>query len=82
MLKEVTLGKPASSDENLVNKGYDEIETGNYAYAAIYLDSALSINPRNPFALLNMAVVYKKTGREDEARALYTVLIRQNPTDT
>ena len=81
MLKEVSFGKPASSDENLVNKGYREIEAGNYAYAEIYLDSALSINPSNPFALLNLAVVYEKTGRENEARALYTALIRQSPTD-
>ena len=82
MLKEVSFLKPASSDENLVNKGYREIEAGNYAYAEIYLDSALSINPSNPFALLNMAVVYEKTGRENEARALYTALIRRNPTDS
>ena len=81
MLKEVSFGKPASSDENLANKGYREIEAGNYAYAEIYLDSALSINPSNPFALLNLAVVYEKTGRENEARALYTALIRQSPTD-
>ena len=81
MLKEVSFGKPASSDENLVNKGCREIEAGNYAYAEIYLDSALSINPSNPFALLNLAVVYEKTGRENEARALYTALIRQSPTD-
>ena len=81
MFKEATLGRPASSDENLVNKGYREIETGNYAYAEIYLDSALSINPSNPFALLNMAIVYEKTGRESEARALYSTLIRRNPSD-
>ena len=81
MLKEVSFDKPASSDENLVNKGYREIEAGNYAYAEIYLDSALSINPSNPFALLNLAVVYEKTVRENEARALYTALIRQSPTD-
>ena len=81
LFQEVTLGKPAPSDENLVNKGYAEIEAGNYSYAEIYLDSALSINPSNPFALLNMAVVYEKTGREDEARALYAALIRQNPTN-
>ncbi|MFP6689984.1 MAG: tetratricopeptide repeat protein [Alphaproteobacteria bacterium] len=81
MLKEVSFGKPASSDENLVNKGCREIEAGNYAYAEIYLDSALSINPSNPFALLNLAVVYEKTVRENEARALYTALIRQRPTN-
>ena len=81
MLKEVSFGKPASSDENLVNKGYREIEAGNYAYAEIYLDSALSINPSNPFALLNLAEVYEKTVRENEARALYTALIRQSPPD-
>ena len=80
LIKEVTFGKTMSSDENLVNKGYNEIEAGNYAYAEIYLDSALSINPSNPFALLNMAVGYEQTGREEEARALYAMLVRQNPT--
>lgn len=82
LFKDFTTGGPTPSDENLVNKGYDEIEAGNYAYAEIYLDSALSINPSNPFALLHMAVVYERTGRNDEARALYALLIRQNPTDT
>ena len=81
MFQDITTGKPTPSDENLVNKGYDEIKAGNYAYAEIYLDSALSINPSNPFALLNMAVVYEKTGREDEARALYAMLVRQNPVN-
>jgi hypothetical protein len=81
LFKDVTTGKPTPSDENLVNKGYDEIAAGNFAYAEIYLDSALLINPTNPFALLNMAVVYEKTGRVDEARALYAMLIRQNPTN-
>jgi len=81
MIKEAALGRPASSDENLVNKGYREMEAGNYYYAEIYLDSALSINPSNPLALLNMAVVYEKTGRENEARALYSALVRHNPSD-
>ena len=81
MIKEAALGRPASSDENLVNKGYREMEAGNYSYAEIYLDSALSINPSNPLALLNMAVVYEKTGRENEARALYSALVRHNPSD-
>ena len=40
-----------------------EVTFGNYADAEIYLDSALSINPSNPFALLNIAVVCEKTGR-------------------
>ena len=81
MIKEAALGRPASSDENLVNKGYREMEAGNYSYAEIYLDSALSINSSNPLALLNMAVVYEKTGRENEARALYSALVRHNPSD-
>ncbi|MBT4428131.1 MAG: tetratricopeptide repeat protein [Rhodospirillaceae bacterium] len=81
LFKEVTTGKQTPSDENLVNKGFDEIEAGNYAYAEIYLDSALSINPSNPFALLNMGVVYENTGREDEARAIYAMLIRQKATN-
>ena len=42
LFKEVTLGKPVASDDKLVNKGYREIETGKYAYAEIYLDSALA----------------------------------------
>ncbi len=42
LIKEVTTGGSTPSDENLVNKGYDETEKGNYAYAEIYLDSAPS----------------------------------------
>ena len=57
MFKYATESEPSRSDENLVNKGYQEIKAGNYAYAKIYLDSALLINPSNPFAQLNVAVV-------------------------
>ena len=57
MFKYATESEPSQSDENLGNKGYQEIGAGNYVYAEIYLDSALLINPSNPFAQLNMAMV-------------------------
>lgn len=78
-VKTMVEGEPAPTDARLVDKAYGEIEHGNYTSAEVYLDAALEINPNNPFALLNLGFVYEKTGREDEARAIYTTLIRQNP---
>lgn len=77
-VKTMVEGEPAPTDQRLVDKAYAEIEHGNYSNAEIYLNSALEINPNNPFALLNLGFVYEKTGREDKARAIYTTLIRQD----
>ncbi len=35
----------------------------------------LALNPNNPYALLNMGVVYQNTGRPEKAREMYNRVI-------
>ena len=80
-VKEYSPFKPATNDQILVDKAFNEIQGGNYAYAEVYLDAALQVNPSHSFALLNLGIVYEKTGRDEEARGIYVNLIRLAPTD-
>ncbi|MFQ5786307.1 MAG: tetratricopeptide repeat protein [Alphaproteobacteria bacterium] len=70
------------NDQRLADLGFAAIAGGNLGLAETYLDAALAINPNNPYALLNLGVVYQHTGRRPEARKLYTKLIVIDPPDT
>jgi Tfp pilus assembly protein PilF len=69
-----------SEDTQLANKGYDELVKQNYQGAEAYFKKALEINPENPYALLNMGVVYQNTGRIEKARETYQKVIALNPS--
>ena len=75
------LGGCATQDMELSNEGFQEISRKNYGQAEVNLKKALSINPDNPYALLNMGVVYQETGRLDKARQMYERLIALQPED-
>ena len=62
-------------DMRLSNQGLEQISKGNYQEAEKYLERALSINPDNPYAILNMGVVYHNTGRKVQAREMYKKVI-------
>jgi hypothetical protein len=81
-IKRLAEGEPVPNDTRFATRAFNEIQHGNYAEAETLLEAALDINPGNPYALLNLGVVYEKTGRVEEARAMYTTLIRQNPPHT
>ncbi len=68
-----------TEDMRLANQGYDELLKGNYSDAEGYLEQALAKNPDNPYAMLNLGVVYENTGRTDQAREMYKKLIALNP---
>ncbi len=53
------LMKDLSEDMMLANQGLQEISKENYIRAEIYLKRALKLNPNNPYALLNMGVLYQ-----------------------
>ncbi len=59
----------------LSNKALDEIKRGNYKEAEKHLDKALSKNPDNPYAILNMGVVYFNTDRREQARGMFNKVI-------
>ena len=62
-------------DMRLSNQGLEQISKGNYQQAEEYLERALSMNPNNPYAILNMGVVYHNTGRKVQAREMYNKVL-------
>jgi Tfp pilus assembly protein PilF len=65
-------------DEDLTEQAFEAISAGDYQKAEALLEVALSINPENPYALLNMGVVYQHTGRIEKAREFYVKVILQD----
>ncbi len=72
-------GPQAPNDQRLADLGYKAILENRLGEAETRLNSALAINPHNPYALLNLGVVYQTTGRYAEARKLYRKVIALNP---
>ncbi len=68
-----------SNDMLLADRGYQALSEGNYRDAELYLNSALEANPSNPYALLNLGVVFEQTERIDQARDMYARVILINP---
>ena len=68
-----------SEDMKLSDLAFDELSKGHYQQAETYLEEALSLNPDNPYALLNMGVVYQNTGRRIQARLMYIKVIAHSP---
>jgi Flp pilus assembly protein TadD len=62
-------------DMTIANKGYQAMIERNYEEAEAFFDLALSINPYNPYALLNLGVVYHNTGRFEQAKQMYRKVI-------
>ncbi len=65
-------------DMTYSNLGFEELSKKNYGAAEEYLSKALEYNPDNPYAILNMGVVYQNTGRPDKAREMYQKVIEMN----
>jgi hypothetical protein len=70
-----------TEDQRLSEQGFQELSGRNYREAEMLLDEALSLNPNNPYALLNMGVVYQNTGRMEEAQEMYERVIALAPGD-
>ena len=62
----------------LSEQAFEAIAAGDYEKAEAVLEVALSINPENPYALLNLGVVYQNTGRIEKAREQYVRVILMN----
>jgi thioredoxin-like negative regulator of GroEL len=56
---------------------YTEITQADYFAAEAKLVRELRAHPYEPELMLNLAAVYAKTGRLDQARALYTRVLAQ-----
>ena len=65
---------PAHSLE-LSDRGYEKLSAGKYREAKEYFQEALSVNPDNPFALINMGVAFEKEGAYPQAVEMYQKVI-------
>jgi cell division septation protein DedD len=66
-------------DMKLTTQGSEAIFMNDYQSAEKYLDEALALNPENPYAVLDMGVVYENTGRKEQAISMYQKVIEMNP---
>ena len=66
-----TLLSCAGKDMVLSNRGFEELSKGNDLEAGMRLEQALVMNPDNPYALLNLGVIYQRMGRPEKARRMY-----------
>jgi thioredoxin-like negative regulator of GroEL len=57
--------------------GYSQIVSGDLQRAEHTLIAERRVFPQSPELMLNLAAVYQKTGRLDQARALYDMVLGQ-----
>jgi general secretion pathway protein D len=69
-----------TEDNRLATRGFNYIDEGDMRAAEEELNAALDVNPDNPYALLNLGVVYEATGRTDDARDYYIRVIESETT--
>ena len=72
----------SKQEADLVENGYTAMAGGDYYTAEYLLNQALRINDKNPYALLNLGVIYQETKRFDKAREFYQAVIDLNPKQT
>jgi len=70
-----------TKDMRLSNLGYERLKEGKTDEAMKYFIEALQINPENPYALLNMGVIYEMQGKINEAMDMYQRIITLNPDE-
>lgn len=56
-------------------QGYDAMQNNNFFEAKRYFMESLQIDPQNPYALINLAVIYEKEARPDKAVAAYRKVV-------
>lgn len=59
----------------LLADGYDRLQAGEPEEAKGRLQKALEIDAQNPFALINMGVIYEKEGKPESALKMYRAVI-------
>ena len=74
-------GPATAPDTELADEAFDLMLKGDYEQAEATLEVAQSINPDNPYVLLNLGVVYQNTGRVEKAREMYVRIILMNPQE-
>ena len=65
----------------LSEQAFEALAAGDYEKAEALLEVSLTINPDNPYAILNLGVVYQNTGRIEKAREQYVKVILLDPKE-
>ena len=66
-------------DMKWIDDGYNYLVAKDYDQAEFCFKKALSINSDNPYAFLNLGVVYERQGNTGEAIKMYQKVIELNP---
>jgi hypothetical protein len=74
-------GMPAAQAAPDERNGFTQIVHGDYAGAERIVNGERRMFPTDPDLLLNLATVYRRTGRTDEARALYQSVLARPDVD-
>jgi general secretion pathway protein D len=75
-------GRPSNTEDMVLSdQGFELLESEDYDTAEGYFKRALEINPDNPFALLNLGVVYDVKGEREKAIKMYEKVIKLDPDD-
>ena len=75
-------GRPSNTEDMILSdQGFELLEADNYDTAQGYFERALEINPENPYALLNLGVVYDVKGEKEKAIRMYEKVIKLDPDD-
>lgn len=69
----------AYSQRALLGIGFDAMQNGNNACAERLLTEASRLDPKDPWALLNLGVVRHRLGKLDQARQAYQMAAAQDP---
>jgi general secretion pathway protein D len=62
----------------LTELGYQKLQSNNIQGAKEYFKEALEVNPNNPYALINLGVVYEREGKKEMALDTYQKVIMTN----
>ncbi len=63
----------------LTDIGFAKLQKQQYDQAKEYFEQALKIDPDNPYALINLGVVYEHEGDRNQARTLYRKVLELGP---
>jgi general secretion pathway protein D len=75
-------GRPSNTEDMILSdQGFELLEVDDYDTAQGYFERALEINPDNPYALLNLGVVYDAKGEREKAIRMYEKVIKLDPED-
>ncbi|TKB07295.1 type II secretion system secretin GspD [Desulforhopalus sp. IMCC35007] len=67
-------GNPAHA-EQLTIKGFERLMEGDLAEAKQYFEQALQISPDNPYALMNLGVIYEQENLPQQALDMYRAVL-------